>query len=193
MAGSDYPLQFSVDYPEEPVRLTTLFRLILSIPIIIVSSLLTGSQTGFQVFAPLAMIVFRQKYPRWWFDWNLNLMRFETRIFAYAMLLQHEYPSTDQDQTVHIDLEYPDAERDLVRWMPLVKWLLAIPHYVVFLFLIIGALVAAVIAWFAILFTGRMPRGLFNYIVGVMRYGARVQVYAFVLATDVYPPFSIKE
>ena len=137
------------------------------------------------------MILFRQKYPRWWFDWNLNLVRFENRVFAYLALLRDEYPSTDEEQAVRVDFPYPDAKTDLNRWLPLVKWLLAIPHYIVLFFLAIAAFVVVIIAWFAILFTGRYPQGLFDFVVGVMRWGNRVQGYAFVLITDRYPPFSL--
>jgi hypothetical protein len=144
------------------------------------------------LFLPvLLMIVFRQKYPRWWFDWNLNLFRFSNRVTAYMALLDDHYPSTDEEQAVHLDYPYPDA-RQLNRWLPLVKWFLAIPHYVVLFFLAIGALVVVIIAWFAILFTGRYPRGLFDYVVGVLRWGTRVGAYAFVLVTDQYPPFSLR-
>ncbi len=181
----------------------------LAIPILIVGAFVLGgwpdSQSakyaqeagigagGVVFFGPLIMILFREKYPRWWFDWNVQPLKFETRIFSYLFLLQHEYPSTDEDQSVNIQLEYPDAKSDLVRWMPLVKWFLAIPHYVVLLILAIIGIFAVIIAWFAILITGSLSKGLFDYIVGVMRYGTRVQAYAFILTTDEYPPFSLKE
>jgi len=137
------------------------------------------------------MLVFRQKYPRWWFDWNLNLLRFSNRVTAYLALLDDRYPSTDEEQAVHLDFAYPDAQR-LNRWLPLVKWLLAIPHYVVLFFLTIGAVGAVIIAWFAILFTGIYPRALFDYVVGVVRWSNRVNGYAFSLVTDQYPPFSLR-
>jgi hypothetical protein len=143
------------------------------------------------VFLPLVlMIVFRQKYPRWWFDWNLNLLRFSNRVAAYCALLDDRYPSTDEEQAVHLDFAYPDAHQ-LNRWLPLIKWLLAIPHYVVLFFLAIGALVAVIVAWFAILITGTYPRGLFDFVVGVFRWGNRVNGYAFALVTDQYPPFRL--
>jgi hypothetical protein len=138
------------------------------------------------------MIVFRQRYPRWWFDFVLQFNRFGTRVGAYLALLTDRYPSTEDEQAVHLDLDYPDAREGLNRWLPLVKWLLALPHYVVLLFLGVGAVVAVVIAWFAILFTGRYPRGLFDYVVGVGRWALRVQAYAFLLLTDAYPPFSLR-
>ncbi len=203
---SNYPVQFSVDFPERPLnRLSTAFRLLVAIPIIVVLTMLTGESFrsgdhsttnsivigGAAVFVPLVlMLVFRQKYPRWWFDWNLNLMRFSNRVSAYLALLDDRYPSTDEEQSVHLDFPYPDA-RQMNRLLPLVKWFLAIPHYVVLFFLGIGALGAIVIAWFAILFTGTYPRSLFDYVVGWLRWSNRVNGYAFTLITDQYPPFSL--
>jgi hypothetical protein len=146
---------------------------------------------GILFLGPLLMILFRQKYPRWWFDWNLQLMRFQARVSAYLALMSDVYPSTDDEQYVHLDFPYPNANQDLNRWLPLVKWLLAIPHYIVLFFLGIGALVAVIIAWFAILFTGRFPQGLFHFVEGVFRWSNRVLAYAIVLVTDRYPPFSL--
>ncbi len=188
-----YPVHLSIDYPDRPLnRLTTAFRIFTVIPILIVISLLTGN--GGLVIAPLVlMLLFRQKYPRWWFDWNLALTKFGTRVCAYFGLLTDVYPSTDEEQSVHIDLPYPDAPNDLNRWLPLVKWLLAIPHVIVLAFLWIAAVVCMVIAWFAILFTGRFPRGLFDFVVGVYRWTLRVWAYAFLLTTDRYPPFALSD
>jgi Domain of unknown function (DUF4389) len=146
---------------------------------------------GLLFFAPLLMIVLRQKYPRWWYDWNRELMRFSARMGVYLALMDDQYPSTDEQQSVRLDLPYPDVPRDLNRWLPLVKWFLAIRHYVVLVFLFVGAVVATILAWFAILFTGQYPRGLFNYVEGVMRWANRVVGYAFVLVTDEYPPFRL--
>ena len=201
---SGYPVQFDVDFPERKLdRLRTALRLIAAIPIVIVLSLLSGQTLnddnrntlvigGATVFLPLVlMLVFRQKYPRWWFDWNLNVLRFSNRVAAYLALLDDRYPSTDDEQAVHLDFPYPDTHQ-MNRWLPLVKWLLAIPHYVVLFFLWIAALVSIVIAWFAILFTGTYPRSLFNYVVGVLRWNNRVMAYAFTLVTDQYPPFSLR-
>ncbi len=205
-----YPARLEVAYPEHLDRVTTAFRLILAIPIIIVSSVLAGggservrtssgdwvttgtaSVTAGLFGATLLMIVFRRRYPRWWFDFSVELTRFSTRIGAYLGLLTDQYPSTVDHQSVTLDVDYPDVERDLNRWLPLVKWFLAIPHYIVLFFLAVGAVVSVIIAWFAILFTGRYPRALFDYVVGVARWGLRVQAYAFLLVTDRYPPFSL--
>ena len=151
-----------------------------------------GGGSGLLVIPPLLMIVFRQKYPRWWYDFNLELLRFQNRVGVYFALMDDRYPSTDEEQSVRLDFPYPDAARDLNRWLPLVKWLLAIPHYVVLFFLYIGAVVAIIAAWFAILFTGRFPRGIFDYLVGVGRWTNRVVAYAFMLVTDEYPPFQLR-
>jgi hypothetical protein len=192
---SAYPIQYSVEYPDRPLnRLTTGLRIFTAIPILILIGTLSGGSygAGGLLFAsPLLMILFRQKYPRWWFNWNRELLRFQNRVGVYLALMDDRYPSTDEQQSVRLDFEYPDAARELNRWLPLVKWLLAIPHYVVLFFLYIGALIAIVIAWFAILFTGRYPRGLFDYLVGVGRWHNRVVGYAFLLVTDRYPPFRL--
>jgi len=209
-APESYAARLDVDYPDRLDRLTTFFRLIWAIPILIIIGLLTATgnetvitATGEQVqttgggivgglfAATLLMLLFRQRYPRWWFDFARELTRFQARIGAYLALLTDQYPSTVDEQAVHLEIDYPDAERDLNRWLPLVKWLLAIPHYLVLVFLAFGALVAVIIAWFAILFTGRYPRALFDYVVGVGRWSLRVQAYAFLLVTDRYPPFSL--
>jgi len=203
---TSYPVQFDVDLPTRPLdRLTTALRFFAAIPILILLGLLSrdaiqggdhhttttfASGVGL-LFVPIVlMLLFRQKYPRWWFDWNVNLLRFSNRVTAYLALLDDRYPSTDEDQGVHLNLDYPDA-RQLNRWLPLVKWFLAIPHYVVLFFLGIGALVAVIVAWFAIIFTGRYPENLFRFVVGVIRWSNRVTAYAFLLVTDEYPPFQL--
>jgi Domain of unknown function (DUF4389) len=205
-----YPARLEVDYQEQLNRLTTLFRVVLIIPIGIVFAVLTAgatqtvyNQSGEAVrttsggitaglfLATLLMIVFRQRYPRWWFDFALELTRFGTRIGAYLVLLTDQYPSTVEEQSVHLQIDYPDVQRDLNRWLPLVKWLLAIPHFLVLIVLSVVALFAVIIAWFAILFTGHYPRGLFDFVLGVGRWWLRVQAYAILLVTDRYPPFSL--
>jgi ascorbate-specific PTS system EIIC-type component UlaA len=210
-ADSGYPATLQVEYPDRPLnRLTTFFRAFTIIPIAIVLSAVSGTQKvysdhtggnatviiisagGVLVAGPLLMILFREKYPRWWFDWNLELTRFSTRVSVYGALLDDRYPSTDEQQSVRLDLRYPDVPNELNRWLPLVKWLAAIPHYILLAFLSIAAFVCIVIAWFAILFTGRYPRGLFDFVVGVGRWWLRVAAYAFLLTTDRYPPFSLE-
>jgi hypothetical protein len=203
----DYPVTYSVDYPDRTLnRLTTFFRVFTVIPILIVLASIEGANSwgssaterhvtfggvSLLVIPPLLMILFRQKYPRWWFDWNLELLRFSNRVGAYFALLSDVYPSTDEEQYVHLEIAYPDAERDLNRWLPLVKWFLAIPHYIILIALFVCAFVVTVVAWFAILFTGRYPRGLFEFVVGVGRWQNRVWAYAFILSTDRYPPFQL--
>ena len=208
MTNGTYPVQFSVDYPERPLnRLTTLLRIFVAVPILIVVGSVSGSTWqwstphggqavvagagGLLFFGPLLLILFRQKYPRWWFDWNLELQRFSNRVGVYLALMEDRYPSTDEHQSVHLDYEYPDAARDLNRWLPLVKWLLAIPHYILLFFLYIGAVVVVIVAWFAILFTGRYPSGMFHFVEGVIRWNNRVLAYALLLVTDRYPPFRL--
>ena len=188
--GGSYPARLDIDYPEDALdRVKTLFRPILAIPILVLTALMSPAL----VLPALLMIVFRQKYPRWWFNWNLELARFNSRVGAYVFLLREEYPSTDEEQAVHVELDYPDVEQDLNRWLPLVKWLLAIPHYIVLAILGSLAVVVTAIAWFAILFTGRYPRGMFGFVVGVHRWSLRVEAYALLLITDRYPPFRLAE
>jgi hypothetical protein len=204
---SSYPVQFDVDYPDRELnRWSTAFRIFAAIPILIVSAAIGGlgygqwgghatnisvSTAGLLVLPAVLMIVFRQKYPRWWFDWNLELMRFLNRIGVYLALLDDRYPSTDERQSVMFDMPYPNAKNEQNRWLPLVKWILAIPHYVVLVFLGLAAFVVVVFAWFAIIFTGRYPRGAFDFVVGVTRWYNRVLGYAFALVTDEYPPFRL--
>ena len=209
-SASVYPARLEVDYPDQHDRVTTLFRVIMVIPIGIVSAVLTagatqtvynqsgqvvrttsGGITAGLFVATLLMIVFRQRYPRWWFDFALEMARFGARIGAYLVLLTDQYPSTVEEQSVHLQIDYPDVKRDLNRWLPLVKWLLAIPHFVVLVVLSVAAFFVVVIAWFAILITGRYPRGLFDFVVGVARWWLRVHAYATLLVTDRYPPFSL--
>ena len=200
-----YPATLEIDYPERELdRLTTLFRPITVIPIALVLGLVGGGGTVFKASASkvsfqaggivcgatVLMLLFRRKYPRWWFDWNLALTRFGTRVAGYLALLTDRYPSTDEEQSVHLDTLYPDATA-LSPWLPLVKWLLAIPHYVALAVLGIAAILVVVVAWVAILLTGRYPRPLFDFVVGVLRWGLRVSAYAVLLTTDRYPPFTL--
>jgi hypothetical protein len=210
MNGTDYPVTFSVDYPDRNLnRLTTGLRIFTVIPIAIVLGAVTGSDGwqwtyhngatgaaagagGLLFFGPLLMIVFRQKYPRWWFDWNLELQRFINRVLVYFVLMDDSYPSTDQHQSVHLDYPYPDVATDLNRWLPLVKWFLAIPHYIVLFVLDIIAILFVIAAWISILFAGRYPDDGFRFVEGVARWHNRVVGYAFTLVTDEYPPFRLR-
>lgn len=198
-----YPATLDIDHPDRELdRLTTFFRPLAAIPIVIILGLVTRSTVraesanyavgsgGIVFLATVLMLVFRRKYPRWWFDWNLALVRFGTRVAAYLALLRDEYPSTDEEQAVHIEIPYPDAGRELNRWLPLVKWFLAIPHYLALACLAVAVVACVIVAWFAILFTGRYPRPLFDFVVGVFRWWLRVAAYAALLTTDRYPPFS---
>ena len=205
---SSHPVEFDVEYPDRPLdRVSSFFRLLFAVPILILLATLGGPAfggggggdglffiglaSGLVVIPPLLTIVFRQKYPRWWFDFNLAFLRFDNRVMSYLLLLRDEYPSTDEDQAVHLVMPYPDVRSDLNRWLPLVKWFLAIPHYVSLLVLDIAVVLGAIVAWIAILITGRYPRRLFDFTVGVMRWHLRVVSYAFALATDEYPPFRL--
>ena len=201
----DYPAKVEIEYPDRKLnRLSSFFRIFYAIPIMIIFYLLLGMATGWGedgwnasysvggilVIPTILMLLFRKKYPRWWFDWNFNITKFSFRVSAYLSLLTDIYPSTDEDQTVHVDISYPDAQK-LSRGLPIIKWFLAIPHYIILFFLGIAEFVVVIIAWFAILFTGRFPRSLFDFVVGVYRWYLRVAAYALLLVTDKYPPFSL--
>jgi len=213
---NSYPASLEVDYQDKHDRMTTFFRIVCTVPIFIILALLTGAGGGEGLvdnsggemsrngggmmgglvggffFATALMIIFRQRYPRWWFDFALELNRFSARVGAYLFLLTDQYPSTVDKQSVQMDIAYPNVEKDLNKWLPLVKWFLAIPHYLVLCLLTVAALAVTVLAWFSILFTGRYPKELFDFVVGVGRWHLRVYVYAFLLTTDQYPPFSLK-
>lgn len=193
-ASHRFPVRLEIDYPDRPLnRTTSAFRAFTALPIMVLVCLISWGRSSGLLTVPVGlMLLFRRKYPRWWFDWNVQLQRFETRAFAYLLLLDDRYPSTDDEQGVHLEVDYPDAERDVNRWMPLVKWFLAIPHYVVLVVLMIGLVVATIAAWFVVVFTGRYPRRLFDYAVGILRWSSRVQGYAFTLVTDQYPPFRLR-
>jgi Domain of unknown function (DUF4389) len=214
-----HPARLEIDYPEgRQDILSTLFRFIWVIPIAIILSLITdaGQTVTYRVFlnesgevirrtrdtaeglasglatATALMIIFRQMYPRWWFDFALEVTRFSYRVGAYSLLLTDKYPSTVDEQSIHLELDYPDVPKDLNRYMPIVKWLLAIPHYIALAFLTVGVVVVTIYAWFSILFTGNYPRGVFDFVVGVLRWALRVNAYAFLLITDRYPEFSLR-
>jgi hypothetical protein len=195
-----YPYaDLSIPCPERSDRVTVFFRIFCAIPILILCILLAGVSSkqgtvigGGFLFLPLILaILFRNKYPRTWFDWVYYLSRFSARIGAYLFLLRDEYPALEDDQCVKLELRYPNAATELHRGMPLVKWFLAIPHYIVLAVLFIAVLFVTIIAWFAILFTGKYPRTIHEFVVGVFRWCLRVNAYAFLLLTDKYPPFGL--
>lgn len=203
-----YPVSLNIDYSDKSNRITVLFRLFLAIPILIILALLTSS--GYEteqaakevehvysagiIFLPtLLMIVFRRKYPKWWFDWNLALIKFSLRVASYLLLLRDEYPSTDEEQAVHVQIHYPDVEKELNQWLPLIKWLLVIPHFIVLCFIMVGVIFCTLIAWFIILFFGSYPKSMFDFVVGSLRWILRVDAYAILLTTDEYPPFRLRE
>lgn len=218
MNSTVYAARLEIDYPEQLDRLTTFFRLIWIIPIAIILGLITGSGetvtytitlneagnvidrtrevagglAGGLAAATALMIIFRQRYPRWWFDFARELTRFSYRVGSYMLLLTDQYPSTVEEQAVHLEIDYPDVPNDLNRWLPIVKWLLLIPHYIVLALLAVVVFLVTIVAWFAILFTGQYPRGLFDFVVGVGRWGLRISAYGFLLVTDEYPPFSLR-
>lgn len=186
-----YPVNLSIDYSETSDKSTAFIRLILVIPVLIVLGML--SSIGALLFPVLLLILFKQKYPKWWFDWNVALTNFSLRVIAYGLLMRDEYPSSDEDQAVHVDIPYPDVEKDLDKWKPLYKWFLAIPHIIILCFLEIGVVLCSVFVWFSILFTGRYPKGVFDFVEGVLRWSLRVTAYAILLTTDEYPPFRLGE
>ncbi|MBN1154312.1 DUF4389 domain-containing protein [candidate division KSB1 bacterium] len=203
-----YPVQFDIDYPRKSNRVTVFFRLFLAIPVVILLMLLISStytttaenesslSTTFLgiIFVPtVLMILVRQKYPKWWYDWNMGLTKFLMRVASYLLLLRDEYPSTDEDQAVHVVIPYPDVKKDLNRWLPLVKWLLAIPHLIILSLLSVAMVLCSIAAWFVILFTSRYPRSIFDFVVGSLRWSLRVVAYVFLLTTDIYPPFRLND
>jgi hypothetical protein len=192
-ASPVYAVRLEIDYPDRNLnRVTSAFRVITALPIMLLVCLIGWGRSSGLLTLPLGlMLVFRRRYPRWWYDWHLQLAQFETRAIGYLLLLDDQYPSSEDEQGVHLEIDYPDAEQGLNRWLPLVKWFLAIPHFVILVVLMIGVVLASIAAWFAILFTGRHPRRLFDYVVGVLRWQSRVTGYAFTLVTDQYPPFRL--
>lgn len=200
-----YPVNLTINYPESANRFTVFFRLLMVIPIAIILGLLSyhgynseqfpeeSYWVGILFIPTLLMIVFRRKYPKWWFDWNVALTKFSLRVASYLLLLRHEYPSTDEEQAVHVEIEYPDVEKELNQWMPLIKWLLVFPHMIVLCFIMIGVLLCTIIAWVIILFSGKYPKSTFDFVVGALRWILRVEAYAILLTTDKYPPFRLSK
>jgi hypothetical protein len=187
-----YPINLKIEYPETSNKATALIRLVLIIPIVIILALISSYAEALSLAVGL-LILFKEKYPKWWFDWNVDITKFTYRIVAYGLLTRDEYPSTDDDQAVKVDIPYPDVKKDLNRWMPLVKWILAIPHIIVLIFIFIAVVFCSVFAWFAILLTGRYPKVIFDFVEGFLRWSLRVNAYMFLLTTDEYPPFRLRE
>lgn len=201
-----YPIDLHVAYQNRELnKTTTFFRLFTAIPILILLSTVTGLigssgdwahfagvVGGMLVLPVFLMLVFQHKYPRWWFDFNYQLTCFIARVDVYLLLIDDRYPSTDEEQGVRIKMDYPDAERELSRFLPIIKWLLALPHLVILWFLWIGVFFGTIYAWFMILFTGRYPTDIFDLVVGVMRWTLRVHAYCVLLVTDEYPPFRLE-
>jgi uncharacterized protein DUF4389 len=186
----DYPLRLDVEYPEQLNRWLVLVKWLLAIPHILIVYALVNVASIIHLIAFFA-ILFTTKYPQSLFDFVVNIYRWQANLYAYLGLMRDEYPpfSWEPGQyPVTFEVDYPP---ELNRWLPLVKWLLAVPHYIALLFLGLAALVVWVIAFFAILFTATYPRGMFHFIVGVMRWGNRVNAYVYFMR-DEYPPFSLK-
>ena len=187
-----YPVNLKIEYSEKSNKSTALFRLVLIIPIVIILAIISSYAEALSIAVGL-LILFREKYPKWWFDWNVGITKFTYRIFAYGLLMRDEYPSTDDDQAVKVDIPYPDVKKDLNRWMPLVKWILVIPHIIVLIFIFIAVVFCSIFAWFAILLTGRYPKVIFDFVEGFLRWSLRVNAYAILLTTDEYPPFRLRD
>ena len=188
----EYPVKLNIDYSESSNRLTAIFRLILVIPIVFILALISTYAEALSL-AIAMMILFKEKYPKWWFEWHIGITKLTYRIAAYVFLMRDEYPSTDHDQSVQIDVPYPDVKNDLKRWMPLVKWFLVIPHIIALIFIFIGVLICTVFSLIVILFTGRYPKGIFDFAEGFFRWTLRVSAFALLLTTDEYPPFRLRK
>ena len=183
-------------------RVTALFRLVLVVPIAIFvasfapsiadseSSDLNALFTGFLALPVVLALVFRQVYPSYLLAFNEALLSLQTRVNAYVFLLTDEYPSIEENDVVSVTFPEVDAKA-LNRYLPLVKWLLAIPLYIVGIAYIVYGAFLTLFAWFSILFTGNFPEFCAEGIVGVIAYWNRVAGYALVLVTDEYPTFSL--
>jgi len=186
-----YPLRFDIEYPEQLSRWLIFVKWLLAIPHFLILYALSAVANVITFIAFFA-ILFTGRYPRGMFDIVVNIYRWQENVFAYYALFRDDYPPFSWEAgkyPVTFEVDYPES---LSRWMIFVKWLLAIPHIIVLLFLYIVALVVWVIVWFAILFTGKFPRGLFDFLVGVSRWSLRVNAYAVLLLRDDYPPFSLR-
>ena len=188
----EYPVRFDVEYPERLSRWKIFVKWLLAIPHLIIVYLLQ-IVASVMVFIAFFAILFTKKWPRGMFDFMVQIQRWTANMAAYALLLlRDEYPPFSGDAG-----EYPvtlevDYDANLSRWQIFLKWLFVIPHLVVLLFVLLAAYVVVFIAFFAILFTGRYPRGMFDFVVGAGRWVMRVNAYAQWLMTDRYPPFSLR-
>jgi len=187
-----YPVRFDVEYPQRLSRWRIFLKWLFAIPQLIILYLL-GVVSYVLVFIAFFAILFTKKWPRGMFDFTVQIQRWTLNVYSYVGLLRDEYPpfSGEPGEYSPVTLEIDYDER-LSRWKIFLKWLFAIPHLIVLWFLYVAAFVALVIAWFAILFTARFPRGLFDFVVGTLRWHERVYAYAFLLLTDRYPPFTLK-
>jgi hypothetical protein len=189
-APLDYPVRFDVQYPEQLSRWLIFVKWILAIPHFLILYAL-NAVAGICVLIGFFAILFTRQFPRGLWDFVVNTRRWNENNSAYIALMRDEYPPFSWEPGVYpvtLEVDYPE---EMNRWLPLVKWLLAIPHLIVLSVLYIAAIVVIIIAWFAILFTGQFPRGMFDFVVGVMRWNNRVYAY-FYLLRDEYPPFSLK-
>jgi len=188
--ASGYPLRYDVEYQEKHSRLLIFVRWLLAIPHFLILYALMGVANVI-LFIAFFAILFTRRFPRGLFDFVVNIYRWNANVSAYVGLLRDEYPPFSWEAgkyPVTYEVDYPEQ---LNRWLPLVKWLLALPHYIVLMLLLIVAVLLWIVAWLAILITGRFPQGIFNFIVGVTRWGYRVNAYVYLLRDD-YPPFSLK-
>ncbi|NYT27503.1 MAG: DUF4389 domain-containing protein [Candidatus Thiodubiliella endoseptemdiera] len=202
--NTNYPAQLNIKYNDSSNRVTVFFRLLLVIPAALIIALLSGFLVegnnsnalqvggGFLFLPIMLMIVVRGKYPKWWFDWVCELSKLSYRILAYSMLLTDKYPSVDEEQDIGLVLKYPDVKKELNRYLPLIKWLLAAPHFLILIVIYAAIFVLSPVIWLTVLIMGKMPETLFNFLVGFLRYNFRVSAYAILLITDKYPPFNGK-
>mmetsp|Transcript_12298 Transcript_12298/g.29571 ORF Transcript_12298/g.29571 Transcript_12298/m.29571 type:complete len:269 (-) Transcript_12298:213-1019(-) len=190
--SSSYPARLEVDYREDDVsRIEVLLRIFKIIPVLLFSAFV-GSTL---YLSTLIMVMFQLKYPRWWFDFRLEYKRYSTRIGTFVALMTDKYPSTTDEQIVHLDIDYPgqDVSQSMNRWGPLYKIILSVPHFFICFALKIGYLLALVVVWIYLLVAGgKYPKFIFDYIVSYWRWSLRYDAYTFLLVTDEYPPFSMK-
>jgi hypothetical protein len=191
-AAADYPARFDVEYPERLSRWKIFVKWLFAIPHFIIVYLLQ-IVGALMVFVAFFSILFTKRWPLMMFEFMVQIQRWTENVTVYALTLQRdEYPPFSGEAGEYAVLFEIDNDESLSRWKIFVKWLLVIPHLIVLAFLAIAASVAVFIGFFAILFTARFPRGLFDFVVGVLRWTIRVNAYAGWLMTDRYPPFSLK-